>query len=118
MATVFGRAAHVVDGARSFSHLVGKRLDLVESARDERRNRSRGTEGCTEVTVDTHRERDDRDHHRIAWTNLHEGLAALAGVDGDAENQLVVGERVLLRTDEEVLQRNDSLASHARELHA
>src|SRR5207302_11084647 len=48
--------------------------------------------------------------------DLHERLAA-AGLDGDAEDELVLGEVVLLRAEEEVLERQAPLAAHAREVY-
>ena len=68
------------------------------------------------IAIDGQRQRDDRDHHRVARAHFHERLWPGRGSDEDGDDQLVGSKRVPLRPDQELRQRDATLAANAREL--
>ena len=119
VATVRGRPADVVDRARRRCDPLGKRLDVVQRRRDEPDDWSGGAERSAHLAalaVGDDGERADRDDHGVSRSDLHEGLRRAARRDVRGQDELVVGERVPLDADEEVLERHAARAAHARDL--
>src|SRR5205823_8145107 len=78
--------------------------------------RAEGSAYLLAFLVDAERERAHRDHHRVPRADLHERLRSAARLDVHSDNQLVLGERVALRADEELRKREAPRAAHARDL--
>src|SRR5205823_6600054 len=119
MTAVAGGAADVVDGARRLRHPVRQLLGLVERCRDHPRHRAGRAEGgpdLADLLVHAERERDDRDHHRVPGPDLHERLPRPRRTDAHGDDQLVLGEGIPLRADEEVPQRQRPRPTGARKL--
>ena len=97
----------------------GKVGRLVERAGDEAGDGACGTERrphLRPLAVGDDRERADGDDHCVPRADLHERLRLTARGDVGRHDELVVGERVPLRPDEELAEWNATIAAHAREL--
>ena len=109
MAAVGGGAAHVVDRARGGGDaLRGSDSASASGARHERRapapadpNAARSSPRSVDPSASEH----DRDHHRVARPDLHERLRPARRRHVHRDDQLVRRERVALRADEELAQR-------------
>ncbi len=119
MAAVLGGAADVVDRARCRGDPLGELARVVERRFDQSGDGSGRSERgphLTTLAIDGEREGADGDHHRVARSDLHEGLARAARLDQDCDDELVLGERVPLDADEELGERDRPRPADARDL--
>ncbi len=119
MAAIGSGAADVVDRRRGVGDAIREPVGFVDRGRDEPRGRRGRPESRAQLAtfaIGDDRERADRDHHRVARPDLHERLRLTAWVEVNGNDELVVGERILLHADEKLVERHPPRTADAGHL--
>ena len=115
MPSVGRSSPHVVDWARGGRDPLRKPAQLRESRGDEPRHgpgRPERRPNLIALSIDRQRQRDDGDHHRVPRPDLHERLRPAANADSDADDELVLRQRVPLRPGQELGERHRPLTAN------